>query len=308
MAQATIRVLLFDGARLQLDPSTEVLLTVRPQFRSEPRFRDFRRGNEFAFRVDVPQDGTGFAVLASAKGFEDAGASLVRVADNQTSHVHLMLLRRQSTFQFVRWDGLGARPSLRRFLMGFETDAAKVGTRYAELLEFQRDALASLLNIAAALELLPLQNPTLGFEHGLDYLTAIEWGEGVRRDRFFALASDALLTDVKNTGKDMFEPEPLPHIFHPGASESYKQIQFDEANLQITFHNRFINPATSETLIRVELDMDYYRDLVSHALLEVVPNTLSMGQRKTSPRQIYVMRWMAGKAHGQNFAPLYAIA
>jgi hypothetical protein len=308
MAEATIRVLVFDGARRKLDPSTDLLLTVRPQYRSESLFRNFLQGNDFTFPVTVPEDGSGFAILASAKGFEDAGVSVVQVAEDRPCDVHLMLLRRHGGFQFTRWDGLGARPSLRRFLMGFETDAAKVGARYAELLEFKRDELACLLNITAALELLALRNQALGFQNGLDYLKAVEWGAGIRQDRFFALASGALLTDVKNAGKDMFERELWPHVFHPGATDSYKQTQFREANLQITFHDEVFSPVSGESLFRVELDMDYYHDPISHALLEVVPNTLSMGQRKTSPRQIYVMRWMAGKVLGQEFNPLYTIA
>ena len=185
MSQAQIRVRLFDGARLPLDPTAQVLLTLRPQFSSRHLFSGFRRGNDFTFNVETPEDGSGFAVLASAKDFEDAGISPVKVGDSAGEEVHLMLLRRSSSFQFARarWDRLDTRPSLLRFLMGFDTDAAKVGARYTELLEFQPDSLACLLNITAALELLPIQNPSLGFQNGLDYLKAVEWGQGIRKDR-----------------------------------------------------------------------------------------------------------------------------
>jgi hypothetical protein len=46
----------------------------------------------------------------------------------------------------------------------------------------------------------------------------------------------------------------------------------------------------------VEPDIDYYKDLVAHGLLEVLPNALSGG--KTDPRVAYQLRWMATKAEG----------
>jgi hypothetical protein len=43
----------------------------------------------------------------------------------------------------------------------------------------------------------------------------------------------------------------------------------------------------------VEPDIDYYKDLLAHALLEVAANQLT--HTLTDPRQVYVLRWIAGR-------------
>jgi hypothetical protein len=56
----------------------------------------------------------------------------------------------------------------------------------------------------------------------------------------------------------------------------------------------------------VEPDIDYYKDLLAHALLEVVVNKVS--NSLTDPRQVYVLRWIAGRHAGvPNFEPPYTI-
>ena len=53
----------------------------------------------------------------------------------------------------------------------------------------------------------------------------------------------------------------------------------------------------------IEPDIDLYKDLISHGLAEVAPNTLTGG--KTDPRTVYAMRWIATRQeHGvPEFAP-----
>jgi len=55
----------------------------------------------------------------------------------------------------------------------------------------------------------------------------------------------------------------------------------------------------------MEPDIDYYPDLLSHGILEVVPGFVS----KTDPRAVYVMRWIASRrvAGVQEFNPPYTI-
>ncbi len=64
--------------------------------------------------------------------------------------------------------------------------------------------------------------------------------------------------------------------------------------------------------IKVEMDMDYYKDTGAHIILEVIPNgaakKLKIGPGLTSPRMIYAMRWTVGKNQGREFDPLYDIA
>jgi len=46
----------------------------------------------------------------------------------------------------------------------------------------------------------------------------------------------------------------------------------------------------------VEPDIDYYKDLIAHGLLEVLPHLATGG--KTDPRQAYSLRWMATRLEG----------
>ena len=59
--------------------------------------------------------------------------------------------------------------------------------------------------------------------------------------------------------------------------------------------------------MKTEPDIDYYRDLGAHAILEVITNAVT--QTLTDPRQVYVLRWMAGRRAGvADFDPLYTIS
>src|SRR5262249_34436319 len=107
-----------------------------------------------------------------------------------------------------------------------------------------------------------------------------------------------------------FSQEPDPSAFHPGATRSYKQTQFDTTNVQLTFHENNIKtlpgPNGPVDCIVVEPDIDYYKDLVSHFLLEVLPNKFTGGL--TDPRVVYMLRWMVGKQSGADFDPLYTLS
>ena len=101
-----------------------------------------------------------------------------------------------------------------------------------------------------------------------------------------------------------------PGVFHPGATLSYKQTLFDVTNVQLTFHQ-----GNAKTLqgpdgspvdcIVIEPDIDYFKDLLAHFFLEVVPNKFTGGL--TDPRAVYILRWMAGKQAGSDFNPLYTM-
>ena len=104
-----------------------------------------------------------------------------------------------------------------------------------------------------------------------------------------------------------FAPEPNPGLFHPDATSSFKQIQFGEANVQLTFHEKNVQNIDGVACIKVEPDIDYYKDLGAHTLLEVIPNAITHGL--TDPKEVYVLRWITGKHAGvPEFAPPYTIA
>lgn len=246
-----------------------------------------------ALRVDLPYTGSTadrYRVLVSAKGWLQAGFAPVALRPGVLTIVDLMLLPRNHAFSFreARWDLL---PEPVRRLAG-EAD-------YTGWLENRPETVACLLNITTAMRStwLPVGTP-------LDYVVRLERPPAA--DRFFAWADPALLEQVEMAAaQEIFEAVPLPGLFHPGATRSWKQVEFGEANLQLTFHEQTRKQEGSRRLMLVEADMDYYRDPLAHALLEVLPN--SFGGR-TDPRQIYVLRWIAGRRAGvAEFAPPYTI-
>ena len=104
-----------------------------------------------------------------------------------------------------------------------------------------------------------------------------------------------------------FAQEPNPGLFHPDATSSFKQIQFGEANVQLTFHEKDTKTIAGVACIKVEPDIDYFKDLGAHTLLEVIPNSITHGL--TDPKRVYVLRWIAGKHAGvPEFIPPYTIA
>jgi len=126
-------------------------------------------------------------------------------------------------------------------------------------------------------------------------------------DRFSAWADPALLIQVKQSAlKGLFAREAGFGVFHPGATDSFKQVQFGEANVQFTFHANDTKEIEGLNCIKMELDIDYFKDIGAHAILEVITNGLS--GNLTDPRQVYVLRWMAGRNAGvAPFEPPYVL-
>jgi hypothetical protein len=100
-------------------------------------------------------------------------------------------------------------------------------------------------------------------------------------------------------------------FFHKNATDSDKQVQFGEANVRLTFHGDDSPPQDLPHTIKMEPDIDYFKDIGAHALLEVLPNALEklVGQTGlTDPKAVYVLRWIAGRHAGApEFNPLYTI-
>ncbi|HMD86878.1 MAG TPA: hypothetical protein VKO18_19485 [Terriglobia bacterium] len=170
--------------------------------------------------------------------------------------------------------------------------------------------LASMLNLFTAMSRITLPSA----KSPLDYCWQPIWDDpqfAMAQDRFFAYGDQALIGDVvKAAAMGAFAEEKDPGIFDPGATLSYKQTQFDVTNVQLTFHQGNVKTlpgpdGSSVDCVIVEPDMDYYKDLLAHFLLEVVPNEFTGG--RTDPRVVYVLRWMAGKQAGSDFNPLYTM-
>jgi hypothetical protein len=143
-----------------------------------------------------------------------------------------------------------------------------------------------------------------------------DWLKGLdqvfQQDRFFCYVEEAMLSDLREAAKiHAFAPEQNPQAFHPDATESYKQTQFDVANVQLTIHGHdkcalLRDDETPVNCVKIEPDIDYDKDLLSHGFNEVLPNLLTGG--KTEPTVVMALRWMAGANSGATeFNPLYTV-
>ncbi len=198
--------------------------------------------------------GDGYAVIVSADGYRQAGFVPVTLTSDHLTIVDLMLLPNNARFDFSQasWEQMKiALP----FLANGVTDA--VGrTRYMDLMASTPEKLAALLNITTAMRQINLPHHT-----PLDYLKQIKWDDSLAQDRFFAYCDPTLLDEV-STAADQgeFAPEIGSGFLHPGATASWKQVQFGEANVQLTFHEEDHQTIDGLDCIVVEPDIDYFKD------------------------------------------------
>lgn len=230
------------------------------------------------------------------------GFTPVTLSDQYLKTLDIMLIPDKPGFSFVdaRWDPARV---LYPFL-GSDVDNATGAARYDNLLDQTPKSLACLLNISEAMSQIALSQGT-----PLDYIKQLRWDApyAPAQDRFYAWCDSRLIDQVKNAAAaGEFAVENNPGLFHPGATSSWKQIQFGEANVQLTFHENDTMIIGGVDCVMVEPDIDYYQDLAAHALLEVIANALT--HSLTDPTEVYVLRWIAGRTAGiPEFAPIYTI-
>jgi hypothetical protein len=251
-----------------------------------------------------------YTVILYAKGYQGAAWKPVHISPAKLAVVDLMLIPENAHLNFsgASWQTLNSlRP---RFAQILSTGVNDAPTRYSNLMERSEGlVLGCLLNLLTAMSLITLPSG----KSPLDYHWQPIWDDpqfAMAQDRFFAYVDEALVDDVVKAGViGSFAEEKDPGIFHPGATLSYKQTQFDVTNVQLTFHQgnakTVQGPNGPVDCVVVEPDIDYYKDLLAHFFLEVVPNKLSRGL--SDPRLVYVLRWIAGKQAGSDFNPLYTM-
>ena len=298
---ATINV--FSGARQPFPSGEQLLITVRDGNQQEV-FRDY---------VDKPSltltglpfhnnFGDNYTVVAWAKGCAQAGFTPVKVTPALPASLDLMLVPSDAQFNFseARWGVIRKDPRYATLLTAGSVSLDAARERYVDVLENRSPALASFFNLVTAMAEIHLASGS-----PLDYIRELIWDETMAQDRFFAWADPAVVDQViRASATGLFAPEPGTAAFHPGATRSYKQVQFGEANVQLTFHENDTRTIGGTQCIKLEPDIDYYRDLAAHALLEVAANSLT--HSLTDPRQVYVLRWMAGRQAGiAEFDPPY---
>jgi hypothetical protein len=305
-----IAVNVFSGSREPLPDGTQVLVTVRDGNQNLVSLPD--NGFFKASSITVGglpffnNFGDNYTVVVSADDYSQAGFTPVKVSPQAAAPADLMLLKKNATFNFrdARWDLLQQNhKEYASLLRAGAADDLAAQDRYTQLMETQAPVLACFFNLATAMSQIFLPQGT-----PLDYIHEIIWDDseqqGPKQDRFFAWADRKLIDQIILAGPTKFSPEAETALFHPGATRSWKQIQFGEANVQLTFHEGQQQTIDGVDCVVVEPDIDYYKDLLAHALLEVAVNALT--HTLTDPHQVYVLRWIAGRQAGiPDFDPPY---
>ena len=298
LSSLTIRV--FDGTRELMPETTKVLYRIFDG-NQKPVFQSELTGAAKNFKVPFFDNlGDNYRIIVFSDGHQQAGFTPVHLTATTPTTLDLMLLPAKSKFVFGDADWATIKEALPFLAKG--VDPGEAQSRYEKLMATKPATLAALLNITTAMSqiFLPVGTP-------LDYLKQIVWDDSMAQDRFFAFCDPALKDQVELAAKQgIFEPEFGSGFFHPGATASWKQKQFGEANVQLTFHEGTTQLIDGLQCIKVEPDIDYFRDPGSHALLEVLANKLTGGL--TNPETVYALRWIAGRHGGvPEFDPPYTI-
>jgi hypothetical protein len=297
-----LQVRIFDGSRRAFAAPADFLITIFDGNQKQIH-RDFHK--EAIQDFDCPfYDNFGdlYSVTAWCKGHRQAGFVPVKLSNEIPTTLDIMLVADDPGFSFVnaRWPSVASKFAF----LGSDTDSATAQARYENLMEDTPKVIACFLNLAAAMGQIFLATGT-----PLDYIKEIRWDRAPQQDRFFAFCDAALVGQVRDAAsKGQFSRQPGSAVLHPGSTNSWKQIQFGEANVQLTFHE---NPPDHKTIngidcVTLEPDIDYYRDPGAHAILEVAANALT--HSLTNPVEVYVLRWIAGQHAGvPQFVPLYTL-
>ncbi len=298
-------ICVFDGTRNAIPAGNRLLFRLRDGAQKEVLARTQRKSQIEAALPFGDNFRDQYTVIVSGKGYRQAGFHPVTLKANTVTRVDLMLLPDNGAFQFhnARWSVLRTtHPIWTKFLKG-KLSEERAEERHCQWMEEAPEQLAAFLNFAEALDDVQFRIGT-GFDYLRQPLTG-NMAEDFRVDRCFAFA-DAALVEQLEIATEQGTFAPANSSLHPGATRSFKELRFGEANVQITLHEEDRKRIGGVNCIKVEIDMDYFRDPLAHLLLEVLPNQFG---GDTDPRQIYLLRWIAGRRAGvPEFNPPYFIA
>ena len=299
---STLRLRIFDGSRQLFSKPADFLVKIVDGNQIQHVWHDYTQ-NDITFKGLPFYDNLfdNYTVVVSSDGYKQAGYQPVKLSSSYTTTLDIMLIANDPGFSFVNAHWETAKADYPFLASG--TDNATGEQRYDDLLETE-EPLACLLNLCEAMSQIALPQRT-----PLDYIKQIRWDApyAPAQDRFFSWCDVGLIDQVKaSAAAGKFAVENAPGLFHPGATRSWKQIQFGEANVQLIFHENDKLNLNGVDCVMLETDIDYYRDLAAHTILEVIPNGLT--HTLTDPAEVYVLRWIAGRTAGiPEFAPLYTI-
>ena len=303
-----LRLRIFDGTRQPFALPAQFLVRIVDGNQKQQVWQDYQQ-NDITFELPFFDNlGDNYSVLVSSDGHKQAGFVPVKLSDAYFTTLDIMLIPNNPQFNFANGPWPAAKAAYPFLAVG--ADEAAGEQRYDNLLENQPKSLACMLNLCEAMSQINLSQGT-----PLTYIKQVIWAgdalppgaEAPAQGRFFGWSDVALIDQVKiAAAAGQFAVEVDPGLLHPGATASWKQIQFGEANVQLTFHQGSTAIIDGVSCVMIEPDIDYYKDPAAHILLEVVPNALT--HTLTEPAEVYVLRWIAGQTAGiPEFDPLYTI-
>jgi hypothetical protein len=305
MDTSSLLISLFDGTGQMFPAGTQVLLTVRDGNQKQIIRQDFTSGQ---IRIEglpfYENFGDNYAVIAYVDGYRQAGYAPVKLSPANTATVDLMLIPNEPVFNFagLSWDVAKTRMPFLAALSDQSDEDAQA--RFSQLMETDGSkSLACMLNLVTAMDAIDLDGRS-----PVSFLRQVRWDyKFPAQDRLFAYCDVALVDAVRTAAaKGVFEPEHGSEIFHPGATLSWKQVEYPEANVQLTFHTNPIDCVPVNNWVTVEPDIDYYKDLTAHSILEVCRNALTGSL--TEPAEVLVLRWIEQRRLGRpDFAPGYTL-
>lgn len=297
-----LRLRIYDGTRQLFANPAQFLVRIVDGNQKVQLWKNYPQ-NDLTFELPFFNNfGDNYSVLVSLDGYKQAGYVPLKLSDSYFTTLDIMLISNDPDFNFADGPWQTAKAAFPFLAAG--TDDATGEQRYSDLIEQAPKSLTCILNLGEAMSQINLSQGT-----PLDYIKQLRWdGQyGPAQDRFFAWCDPALIDQVKvAAAAGKFAVEYDPGLLHPGATSSWKQVQFGEANVQLTFHENEKMTIDGVDCVMIEPDMDYYRDPAAHILLEVLPNALT--HTLTDPAEVYVLRWIAGQTAGiPEFEPLYTI-
>lgn len=299
--KSTLTINVYDGTRQPFVSGKNILYRIIDGNQNQLLVKEIPTASLTA--EDLPfynNFGDNYTVIIFADDFAQSGFTPVKLSPQQPVTVDLMLVPKDPQMNFANalWDNIKTQIPL--LAAGVSDADGKV--RYQDIMENKPKSLASFFNLTTAMKQIFLPQGT-----PLDYIKQIIWDDTFAQDRFFAWCDPALIDQVKQAeAQGKFAREPAPWLFHSGSTSSWKQIQLGEANVQLTFHENDTTTIGGKPMVKIEPDIDYYKDLGAHSLLEVLPNAIIHGL--TDPVWVYVLRWIAGRRAGiPEFSPPYTI-
>jgi len=305
MATSSLVVRIFDGTGQMFPAGTQVLLSVTDGNQKQV-VRDYFTTGKVRIQGLPFYDnfGDNYAVIAFIEGYRQAGYAPVRLSPSEDATVDLMLIPRNPSFNYagLSWSAAKAKlPFLAPLSGRSDADARE---RFSQLMETNGSkSLACMLNLVTAMQAIDLDGRS-----PVSFIRQIRWDyKFPAQDRFFAYCDATLVDAVRAAAaKGAFEPEHGSEIFHPGATLSWKQVEYPEANVQLTFHTNPIDCVPGSGWVTLEPDIDYYKDLAAHSILEVCRNGLTGSL--TEPADVFVLRWIEQRRLGRpDFAPGYTL-